>query len=221
MLKKNNWESKRRKSLEIPIGLSLLFVYCGECTEPNYFNKTLEIIKDHYEKESKGITRFDYKAKVVAYDPSKMADSIKKIVSKLDNNFDEVYVVFDKDSFKPDNFDNAINKIEAMTTSDCKYCALWSNECIELWFVLHFEYLQSQLTRNDYFKKLEEYLDIKYDKNIIDIAKIIIDKGGSSEKAISYSKKLIKLHETEKSYSKKYPATNVYVFFQKYNKYLK
>lgn len=47
--------------------------------------------------------------------------------------FDEVWVAFDRDSF--DDFDNAVYMLRAM--SDEGYREAWSNECFELWYLLH------------------------------------------------------------------------------------
>lgn len=44
------------------------------------------------------------------------------------------------------------------STSDTQYHAIWSNQCIELWFLLHFSFLQSDLHRSEYWPKLTEWL---------------------------------------------------------------
>lgn len=218
--KKGNWSSSRRKSLKIPIAESVLFIYCGKCTEPNYFESILSSIKIKFENASQGMTKFEYDGEICEYDPANMAKFVKDIIKDKNKSFTDVYVVFDKDSFEADNFDNAIKKINAMTNDECQYCALWSNECIELWFILHFEYLQARISRDVYFNKIGNYLGIKYEKNIKNIAHRIVENGGFLDKAINNSKKLIEFHKNEKSYSKKYPATAVYLFFEKYKNYI-
>ena len=52
---------------------------------------------------------------------------------------DEVWCVFDKDSLKDDDFDNAI----AQCAASARLEAFWSNEAFELWFVLHFAYVDA------------------------------------------------------------------------------
>ena len=48
------------------------------------------------------------------------------------------------------------------------YHAIWSNQCIELWFLLHFSYMHSDLRREEYWPKLTDWLENlsagKYDK---------------------------------------------------------
>lgn len=50
-----------------------------------------------------------------------------------------------------------------------KYIPLWSNQAIEYWFILHFNYAEGKIDRSIY-KKINEYfkkasLDYKYHKN--------------------------------------------------------
>ena len=60
-----------------------------------------------------------------------------------------------------------------------------SNPCIELWFLLHFEYTTAWLSNNDVINKLKKYYP-KYEKNINIFPKI---KDKVSE-AIKNAKKL-------------------------------
>ncbi|WP_304969408.1 RloB family protein, partial [Romboutsia ilealis] len=46
--------------------------------------------------------------------------------------------MYDKDDFPLDNFDNTQYSAEKRKEIR-KYRVAWSNECIELWFVLHFQ----------------------------------------------------------------------------------
>ena len=62
--------------------------------------------------------------------------------------FDRVWVVFDKDDFNDFN--------EAIALAGRKgFMAGWSNEAFELWYLLHFVYLDSAISRADYITKLE------------------------------------------------------------------
>jgi hypothetical protein len=56
-----------------------------------------------------------------------------------------LWVVFDRDSFAPQSFNNAINKcIQDRPNID----AAWSNEAFELWYLLHLIYFDN--ARKDY-----------------------------------------------------------------------
>lgn len=79
--------------------------------------------------------------------------------------FDRVWVVFDKDDFN--DFNEAIALAERKS-----FGAAWANEAFELWYLLHFVYLDAAISRVDYIAKLEAeirrfegYKDFKYHKN--------------------------------------------------------
>ncbi len=42
----------------------------------------------------------------------------------------------------------------------------YSNECFELWYILHFHYWNSANPREDYHKRLTQDIGSKYQKNI-------------------------------------------------------
>lgn len=220
--KNGNWDNKRRNRNPIPIGKAILMIYCGKCTEPEYFGDALKTIKENKEKASRGITKFIYKEKPLPVDPKSMAESVVSIMKSFGLPFDEVYVVFDKDSFKDDNFDNAVMMINNLNTSkdyhSTSFIPLWSNQCIELWFILHFEYLQSKNERADYFDKLKELLNLKhkYRKNTKGIYAKVSSSRTKINDAIRNANKLLILHKDESSFANKFPATNVVEFFKKY-----
>ena len=62
-------------------------------------------------------------------------------------SFDRVWIVFDKDDF--DDFNAAIAKARRYG-----FKTAWTNEAFELWYILHFEYLDTGISRHDYLEKL-------------------------------------------------------------------
>ena len=48
--KNGNWDNKRRNRNLIPIGKAVLMIYCGKCTEPEYFGDALKTIKENKKK---------------------------------------------------------------------------------------------------------------------------------------------------------------------------
>lgn len=72
-------------------------------------------------------------------------------------SFDEVWVLFDKDSFSASDFDNAICSATAH-----KYNVAWSNECFELWYLLHFKDVSSPLDRKRIYDELSHYLGVSH-----------------------------------------------------------
>lgn len=79
-------------------------------------------------------------------------EEIEKAKSLGELPFGNVWVVFDKDDFTDDQFNGAIIQAE-----NNEHKVAWSNESIELWFLLHFEYLQSAVHRYQYIEKLNQY----------------------------------------------------------------
>lgn len=78
----------------------------------------------------------------------------KRLECKNAMSFDRVWIIFDKDDF--DDFNEAINKAKQLG-----FQSAWTNESFELWYCLHFEYLNTGISRSDYIRKLEDTFKIK------------------------------------------------------------
>lgn len=99
--------------------------------------------------------------------------------------YDQVWVVFDRDSFPADFFDNAISRASANQISSA-----WSNEAFELWYILHFEYRNTGMSRDDYKARLTEYLGEEYQKNDPQMYQKISQCGGNWIQAVANAKRL-------------------------------
>lgn len=125
--------------------------------------------------------------------------------------FAKVFVVFDKDSFNDDQFNEAINMCNRNG-----YVALWSNQAIEYWFLLHFGKVDCKMDRRDYEKKInkqykhnEKYL--KNDSNTYHY----INKYGNVNNAIKHAKSIHKFFlENEITPAKSESCTTVYKIFE-------
>lgn len=106
---------------------------------------------------------------------------VKELGLNLEEN-DRAYCIFDTDLDERKN----MQIIKARKLAK-KYhiIMITSNPCIELWFLLHFEYTTAWLSNNDVINKLKKYYP-KYEKNI-NIFPEIKDK---VSKAIKNAKKL-------------------------------
>ena len=159
----------------------ILIVCEGEKTEPNYF-RSFPIPSKQVELFIEGI----------GMNPSKIVQYALALKKEKENDMgfeiDSVWCVFDKDSFEKDDFTNAINRARAKGLK-----VAYSNESFELWYVLHFQYLSSQKSRNDLVRMLNSKLDGKYRKNDCSMYKKLQDKQGV---AISNAQKLLKYHES-------------------------
>ena len=176
-----------KRSLERKIDIRpererILIVCEGAKTEPNYFKRiqqTLppQVVEICIQGEGANTQSLVDRAK-------NHRDSKKE----TDYPYDEVWVVFDRDSFDPSQFDNAIHSAE---TTGMK--AAWSNEAFEIWYILHFEARQTGMSRIEYEDCLTEYLETPYKKNDPDMYSKLVAKGDES-KAVQRAKSLLSSH---------------------------
>ena len=97
--------------------------------------------------------------------------------------YDQVWCVFDKDDFSVNQFEQAI---QLAVGNGMKVA--YSNQAFEIWYVLHFCYMQNANGRKAYQKMLDRFLGFKYEKNDPRIYQILLSKMDS---AIENSKRLL------------------------------
>ena len=131
-----------------------LIVTEGESTEPKYFEGIRQVINGQYRD------RIQITIKGEGKNTLSLLERAVRIASNDPNPIGHVWIVFDKDDFRDEQFNQTISQCEVMNRegSDIRFHALWSNECFELWFVLHFAYQHTGLSRDQYIKKLDKYL---------------------------------------------------------------
>lgn len=121
--------------------------------------------------------------------------------------FDRVWAVFDKDDFN--DFNAAIERAKT-----CKIHCAWTNESFELWYYLHFAYLDTAIHRKDYIEKLEEAFrkemndkNFKYQKGNPDIYALLQEHGDEKQA----KKRAEKLRESynDTNYATHKPCTMV------------
>ena len=179
-----------------------LIVCEGEKTEPNYFRAFIERWSEVKEVNVKGC----------GCSTCQLIIEAKKLREKLERErmvpFDRVWLVFDKDEFKDFNKAIADAKKEGMN------CA-WSNQAFELWYVLHFQYLDTGVDRKQYIEMIEDKVrksskskTFKYKKNDVGFYQIL-QKHGNEEQAIKRAQKLRKIRGEKKNYATHNPRTEV------------
>lgn len=199
-----------------------LIVCEGSKTEPNYFEGIKQIInarhgdKIRISKINANRIEIDGTGRntedLVAYTMKKRRDATIP--------YGHVWCVFDRDAFTDQQFNRAISLCQKNNIG-----AAWSNEAIELWFLLHFEYLNAGITRNQYIKKLNDYFKFyeikhgKYEKNIHEIYEILTEYGDMGQ-AIKYAKKLKDLNDEGTTPAKMKPATMVFELVEALFEYL-
>ena len=180
-----------------------LIVCEGTKTEPNYFKA---LIKDRYSSIREVTVEGEGRTTVALVKEAKNIREREESISDL--KFDRVWVVFDQDD-KPD-FNEAIHLARKL-----RYKSAWTNEAFELWYLLHFQYLDTGITRKAYIEKLEGILrsrlgrkDYKYEKNDEHFYHLLQEVGGNEEMAKNHAKKLRKKYRGT-DYSSHKPCTHV------------
>ena len=165
------WPDKREgKKRKISLDYNLI-VTEGTKTEPQYF----ESLKEHINRSEKN--RIQLEIIGTGKNTTGLFEYARTLVSKSPNGYSHVWLVYDLDDFPVDRFNATAALCENYSIKDgVAYHAIWSNECIKLWFLLHFSYMQSNLHRFEYFPKLTECLAGygDYKKNRDDLFDILL-----------------------------------------------
>jgi hypothetical protein len=127
--------------------------------------------------------------------------------------FDEVWAVYDKDDFPDKNYNAAIALAQKEGIESGH-----SNQSFELWYVLHFQFLQSALHRESYIKTLSGILGVKYKKNSLALAERIYKEGNISQ-AIAWANELEAIHVGNTA-ANSCPFTRVYVLVERLIAYI-
>ncbi len=177
--------------------LDNILILCeGEKTEPHYFNA----IKCRYKLSNVEIKGLGCNT-----------DKITEFAINRRKDYSQIWCVFDRDSFKAHHFNRAFQMIKKYKNIHIVY----SNEAFELWYLLHFHYFNTGISREQYIEKLSLLLGYKYKKNSLEMYDIIKDK---EEYAIKNAKKLIASYETDCP-EKNNPSTTVYKLVEELNQY--
>ena len=194
--------SGRRQGTRAQI-VRFLIVCEGEKTEPNYFKAFI----DNRRSEVKEVN-----VKGCGCSTCLLINEAKKIQEKLEHerqvSFDRVWLVFDKDEF-PD-----FNKAIAKAKKEKMNCA-WSNQAFELWYVLHFQYLDTGVDRKQYIEMIEDKVrkvlkskTFKYEKNDVGFYQIL-QEHGDEDFAFKNADKLRNRHKGKSNYATHNPRTEV------------
>jgi hypothetical protein len=202
--RKRNWLEKRhsytRKTGFRGKPFKRLLIVCeGEKTEPGYFSQfkaTAAVIK---------IVGTGYNTMSLVQE----AFRLKKEAKRENAPYDEIWCVFDRDSFPADHVDNAWQ-----TARKKRLKTALSNEAFELWFLLHFDYIDAALSRNKYQEMLTTRIGRVYQKND---PNIYFDLLSRQDVAIANAKRLIAKYNPRQP-AKDNPCTEVHTLVIELNK---
>jgi len=123
---------------------------------------------------------------------------------------DRLWVVFDRDSFSPHDFNAAIQRCCNLDVG----CA-WSNEAFELWYLLHFQYYENSMSRRVYKEMIENHLkpvlgnEFRYEKNSEQMYELLKNHG-SLDDAVRNAKRLAGKFENRQDFANHNPCTMVF-----------
>lgn len=205
-----SWMQPRRDRIRGIAPEYHLIVAEGEKTEPNYFKGLREQINSKYPG------RISIEIEGTGKNTKELLNEAKKIATSSVNEFKHIWIVFDKDDFPAANFDGTCLECKKLSNENITYHALWSNQCIEYWFLLHYMYLDTPLNRKDYFSKLSKLMKRKYEKNQADIYALL---NPNLHTAIENAKKIARRY-ADANPSECDPCTKVYEIFDMLEIYL-
>ena len=186
----------RRKVETRELRKSFLIVCEGEKTEPKYF-------------EGFRVNKKLIEIKGLGYNTLSL---VKEAISlKEGNDYDQVWCVFDRDSFPAQNFNAAF---ESAASNNIRIA--YSNEAFELWYLLHFQYYDAAIKRKEYCKMLTKSLGYKYVKN----SDVIYDELLNLQSdAIRNAKRLLRTYTPCKP-ERDNPSTTLHELVEELNKYV-
>ncbi|MCT1531319.1 RloB family protein [Sphingobacterium daejeonense] len=207
-LKRFAREEQRRKK-DIRNKRKYYLIVCeGEATEPNYFEGLKQDLPNGV------LTAYQIDIAGTGRNTQSLVDEALRLQTVYEKNttrkIDRLWVVFDKDSFTPQDFNGAIQRCH---NSDVG-CA-WSNEAFELWYLLHFQYYENAISRRRYKEMIENHLkpilgnEFRYEKNSEQMY-ALLKEYGSLDNAIRNAKRLAERFDGRQDYANHNPCTMVY-----------
>ena len=216
-------EYRKRPRLvgNLPIVDKRYYIFCeGEKTEPQYFEGFKRAIESYHMYRNLVFVEIHGLGKETL---SILKDAEKKVKDEDLRNA-QVWIVYDKDS-NPDERFNAVSEragILNKSSSSIEYRVAWSNQCIEYWFILHFDFYASDNDRKFYVeylsKKFRQFGLKKYEKNDNGLFDKLMEFGNPKQ-AIKWSKRRI---EDLKGCTdaKSAPATKLHELVEELSRYL-
>jgi len=192
--KRSSDYTKRKQDVREPIP-RFLIVCEGERTEPNYFS-SFRVPKDVI--DIRGIGENTVKLVQAAIKLNKQAE------------YDRVWCVFDRDSFPAEHFNHAISLAQKHGIK-----VAYSNEAFELWYLLHFHFYNTGISRRDYCHKLTALLGREYKKNS---STIYQDLELRQSQAIRHAIRLLEQYDPCNPASDN-PSTTVHLLVQELNQF--
>ena len=139
---------------------------------------------------------------------------MKEEERKKGREYDQCWVVFDKDDFPDRDFNRAIGMAEAGGMR-----VAYSNQAFEYWFLLHYNLVQGPMHRNQYETKLSGLLGFSYNKEAGTGGRVFRELGGKQAPAITNAKAVLRRMEGIPP-AQAESSTTVHLLVEELNKYI-
>jgi hypothetical protein len=199
-----NARGHHRREVEVRTPFPRFLIVCeGERTEPNYFRR-FRVPREVAEVKVEG----------TGYNTLSLVEEAVRLRDRYEmSDDDEVWCVFDKDSFNAAYFNDAIIRAQAYG-----FHSAYSNEAFELWYLLHFHYYNTGIDRGQYIEKLNRLLRPRpYLKNDPGMYDLLQEKQGA---AIRNATRLLADNQSS-SPANDNPSTTVHLLVIELNRYLR
>lgn len=209
-MKKHDYFTRKLKNREqTKVKKDKILIVCeGKGTEPRYF-EDFPVNKEIVDIDVSGQGKNTFTL-------VKEAVRLKEKAKSEGKPYNQVWVVFDRDSFPASNFHNAIDLCDE---KGIEFAV--SNEAFEIWYLLHFNYYDSAISRTQYETKLTNALGRKYEKTLPAMYNALKER---QEKAIARAKKLRKyqfeMNNNRHIYCNSNPVTTVYKLVEVLNDFI-
>jgi hypothetical protein fulcA4_09993 len=207
-------KKSKRKSNFLQVAPANYLIICeGKQTKPNYFNGLKQEINRKYGKKVEVlIPNIDIKG--TGRNTTDLVKYTQKYVNYSNKVYGQVWVVFDKDDYSDEQFNQAIK--------NCDYNVEWSNPNFELWLLSHLKRVSRTISKNE----ILDELDKEFQKNGLGTYKKNDDKifgkvtkDGKLDTAIKNCEYMEKSNKSGQA-SEKNPMTRVYKIVEELKEYL-
>ncbi len=132
---------------------------------------------------------------------------LRNAAIKAKHPYARVWCVFDRDSFPAKSFNRAFHLASGKDTENVEI--IWSNECFEIWYLLHFELRTTGIDRKNLRKEISKAtrLGKKYEKGDTSVFDLLKDK---TDTAIKNAKTLLASYGDKLKPERDNPSTNVH-----------
>jgi hypothetical protein len=201
-------EAKRQ--INVRIKRKRYLIVCeGEKTEPNYFESLKRALPQGV------LDVVDFRIVGEGFNTVSLvsrAISLRKEWEKESGrDVDKLWIVFDKDSFLSATFNKAVQLCELEPKTE----AAWSNEAFELWYLLHFEFYNTGISRESYKSKIQQNLRRKgvsefiYRKNDPEMFRLL-NGYGDQKQAVKHARRLHESYNNARNFADQNPCSTVY-----------